>query len=166
MNGLTKEKKLKLLGYVSMVIAALSALMPFFKWIKVPVAQGLYSLFGMDSSDAAFSLFGYIFSNSNYQSDAVFYVSFVLALVALVGIIFNVVYVVKSLGNNEKRFKFGTLGAIIMNIVSLLFIMIVGTSAAVFKVIKLTYAPYITLALTIANLVVIKMIKKEKKNEE
>ena len=147
--------------YVSIILSALSVVLPFLSWLEVPVAKGLYSLFGMEQETPTFSLFGYIFAGNQYQNEKTFLVIAAIALVAFIGIIINVVYVIKSLKNTPKSFKYGTIGAVILTIVSFLFILIVGLTAAIFKIMKLTVMPYLTLAVSIANIVVIKKLKKQ-----
>lgn len=149
--------------YVSVGLAVLGVILPFLKWLEVPVAQGLYSMFGMGDQTPTFSLFGYLFAGSQYQTDTVYTVMIVIALIALIGIIFNVVYSVKALKNKPKCYKYGTIGAIILTIMSILFIVIVGLMSAILKVIKLSAMPYVTLAVSVANIVVIKKLKKETK---
>jgi len=154
------NKKNVFMSYISVALAILGIILPFVKWIEVPVAQGLYSMFGMAQETPTFSLFGYIFAGSQYQSGIVYTITMILALVALVGIVFNVVYAVKTLKKKGKSYKYGSIGATILTIVSSAFIIIVGLSALILKVIKLTAMPYITLAVSIANMMIIKRMKR------
>ena len=154
------DKNNVILSYISVALAILGIILPFIKWLEVPVAQGLYSMFGMAQETPTFSLFGYIFAGSQYQSGIVYAITMILALVALIGIIFNVIYVVKTFKKKEKIYKYGSVGSGILTIVSAVFIVIVGLSAMILKVIKLTATPYITLAVSIANLIVIKKMKR------
>lgn len=147
--------------YISIALAILGVVLPFLNWLEVPIANGLYSLFGMSEQVPKFSLFGYIFSSSQYQSDSVFVVMLIIALIALIGIIFNALYAAKALKNNAKSLKYGTAGAVILTVMSAMFIVIVGLMAAILKVIKLTATPYITLAVSVANIIVIKKLKKQ-----
>ena len=146
--------------YVSVAMAVLEAIMPFFKWLEVPVANSLYSMFGMGQEAPAFSLFGYIFAGSQYQSGAVFAITTALAVTAFIGIIFNVIYIIKALKGKPKNHKYGTAGAIILLIVSALFIIIVGLICLILKIFSMTAAPYIMFAVSIANIILIKKLKK------
>ncbi len=150
----------KIIYAVNILLSVFTIILPFLKWIKIPVVAGLYSLFGMKESTSYYSLFGYIFAGSNYQSDTIFYVTMLLALISILGIIFLVIYIVKTINNSKKRYRYGFIGTLILNIVSVLFILVVGLTSAILKVIELTYVPYITLFVTIVNMVLIKKIKK------
>ena len=46
-------------------------------------------------------------------------------------------------------------------IMSILFLVIVGLSAAIFKIMKLTVMPYIMFAVSIGNIIIIKKLKKK-----
>lgn len=155
------QSKFPPMSLASIGLAVLCVILPFFNWLRVPLAAGLYSMFGMSEESAGHSLFGYIFAGSTYQDDTMVLIMTCLALFALIGIILNVVYIVKALTNKEKRFKYGTMGAVIINIMSVLFIVIVGLSSWLLKVMELTAVPYITWAVTIVNLVLIKRLKKQ-----
>ncbi len=157
----SQNSKSKGMFYASIILAVLGVILPFFAWLKVPGAQGLYSMFGMQSETPAFSLFGYIFAGSQYQSGVVFLVMMVLALAAFIGIIFNVIYVIKALQKKPKICKYGTVGATILTIMSVLFIVVVGLMCFILKIFKLTAVPYIMLITAIANIVVIKKLKKK-----
>lgn len=146
--------------YISVALAVAGVILPFLKWLEVPVAQGLYSMFGMGGEAPTFSLFGYIFVGSQYQSDSVYYVMLIIALIAFIGIIFNLIYAVKAFLNKPKCYKYGTIGSIILTVMSVLFIVIVGLMSLILKVIKLSAMPYITLAVSIANIVVVKKLKR------
>ncbi len=152
-----------IIKYVSIVLAVLNAVLPFFKWLEVPVANSLYSMFGMAQETPTFSLFGYIFSGSRYQDDKVYAVMLVIAFIALIGIVLNAIYVVKLFNNKPKCCKYGTIGAIILMIMSILFILTVGLTSAILKVIKLTAVPYVTLAVSITNIIIVKKLKKQAK---
>lgn len=157
------EPKSPAMKYVSVVLAILSVILPFLKWLEVPVAKGLYSMFGMADQTPTFSLFGYLFAGNQYQSDTVWWVMIVIALIAFIGIVFNLIYAVKALRNKPNYYKYGTMGAIILTIMSVLFILIVGLMSLILKVIKLSAMPYVTLAVSIANIVIIKKLKKQTK---
>lgn len=155
------QNQSKGLRYASIILAALGVILPFLHWLEVPVAKGLYSMFGMGEETPGFSLFSYIFAGSQYQNGVVFLVMMLLALITLIGIIFNVIYIVKSLRNKPKCYKYGTIGAIILTVMSVLFIIVVGLMSLVLQIIKLTAVPYVMLAVVIANIVVVKMLKKK-----
>lgn len=156
----SEEKKSKPWHYVSIVLAALCSIFPFLDWIEIPIMAGLYSFLGMSQEATRFSLFGYILSGSQYQDGTVLFVTAILALIAVVGIIFNLVFIAKMAKRNLKCYKYGTIGAVIMLVMSALFILIVGLIALVLKVIKLTYVPYFLFLCSIANIVIIKRVKK------
>lgn len=147
--------------YISAALAILGIILPFLRWIEIPVANGLYSLFGMSQEVPKFSLFGYILAGNQYQTGSVYTITLIIAIIAFVGIIFNAIYVIKTLKNANGCYKYGTLGAVIMTVMSILFILIVGLTALILKLIKLTAMPYLTLIVSIANIVVIKKLKKE-----
>lgn len=146
--------------YASIVMAILGVILPFFKWLEVPIANGLYSMFGMGQEAPTFSLFGYIFAGSQYQNGLVYAITIALAIVAIIGIIFNIIYIIKALKNKPKNYKYGTIGAIILTVVSILFIVIVGLMCLILKIFKLTVTPYITLVVSIVNIIIIKKLKK------
>lgn len=154
--------KNQIMRYISIALAVLCSIMPFLKWIDIPVAKGLYSMFGMEKEMPSFSLFGYIFAGNRYQTDGIYWITMILAVIAFVGIIFNVIYIIKSLKNNPKCCKYGTIASIILTSMSGLFIIIVGLSALILKVITLTIVPYLTLAVAVANIIIIKKIGKVK----
>lgn len=158
-----EQKGLGIMEWISIALTILSVIMPFLNWIEVPIVAGLYSFFGMSSEPTKFSLFGYIFAGSNNQNTTVFLITLIIALIAFVGVILNFVYMIKAFKKAEKRYKYGTLGAVIMNIVSIMFIVIVGLTAVILKVIELTLAPYFMLAISIVNIIIIKNLKKNTK---
>lgn len=153
-------RKRQPIQYVSIALAVLGVILPFLKWLEVPVAKGLYSMLGMGNETPTFSLFGYIFAGSQYQSDKIYFVMLGIAAVALVGIIFNLIYIIKAPKNKPGHYKYGTVGSVILMIMSILFIVIVGMSAAILQIMKLTAMPYIMLAASIANIIIIRKIKK------
>ncbi len=146
--------------YTSVVLAVLGVILPFLNWLEVPVAKSLHSLFGMEDQTPAFSLFGYIFAGNQYQDGVAFVITTAIALIAFVSVIFNIVYIITALTNKPKNHKYGTAGSIILMIVSILFIVFVGLMCLIFKIFKLTSMPYITLAVSIVNVIIIKKLKK------
>lgn len=151
--------------YVSVFLSVLGVALPFFKWLEIPMAQGLYSMFGMGEQTPGFSLFGYLFAGGQYQTDTVYLVMAVLVLIAVIGIVFNAIYAVKVLKNKPKCYKYGTIGAIILTIMSVLFIIIISLVSVMLNVIKLSVAPYITAVVSIANIVLVRKFRKQSKGD-
>lgn len=150
------------LFYATVIIAAISVVLPFCKWIEVPLFNNLSSFFGGSSNVASYSLFGYIISLGNLpinRTEAV--IILFLALIALIAIIFNATFIIKAFGGKANYFKYGTIGSIIMIIMSSLFIVVVGLVSAILKVISITAISWFALALAITNIVLIKKLKKE-----
>ncbi len=160
-NENTQNQKAEWKKYLSIALSAICAILPFCSWLEVPAAAGLYSMFGMSDKATKFSLFRYISSGSTYQDDTMVWISTIISLIAVIGIIFNVIYIVKSITKKEKRYKYGTIAAIIMLIVSVLFITIAGLMSVIMQIFEITFAPYILLIISIVNIIFIKKIKKE-----
>ena len=145
---------------ISILLSACNVILPFLSWVKVPVMSGIYSMLGMNTGATRFSLFKYIFSGSDYQSDSVQKVIWIIAVIAVIGIVLNLVYIIKAFKKTPKCTKYGTWGAVISIIISCIFIVEAGLTSAIVQVIKMTAVPYIFLISGIANVIVIKSIKK------
>ena len=152
--------------YATVIVAAINAVLPFFNWISVPILNAFSSWVGGGSNAASYSLFGYIFATGQFSSSggtAIFIL--LLAILAFVGVIFNALFVYKTLAKKDKNYKYGTMGSIVLLIVTALFIVVVGLISAILKVIELTAAPWFALVFSIANLVLVKRLKKNQSME-
>lgn len=160
----TVEQKNKIdsgkgLLYATIIMALISAILPFLKWVEVPALNTLSSWFGGSSDAASYTLFGYILAGDSDSTVATI-VILILALVSLVSVIFNALYCIKAFQGKVGSEKYGTIGSILLLVMSVLFWVIVGTISLVIKVIKLTSTVYVAIIFSIANIVMIKKLKK------
>lgn len=153
------EESGKGLLFATIAVALINAIIPFLHWVEVPALNTLSSWFGGSSDAASYTLFGYIFAG---QSDSVIatIVILILALISLVSVIFNVAYCVKAFQGKSGSEKYGNTGSILLLVMAILFWVIVGTISLIIKVIKLTSTVYAAIVLSIANIVLIKKLKK------
>lgn len=154
----------KTLTYVSVALALISAVLPFLKWVEIPMLNNLSAFFGGGGNEASFSLFGYIFSSGNYSTDAsVTVVMLVFAIIAFISVIFNVIYAVKALTKKAKATKWGTMGGILLFIMSVLFLIVIGLMSSILKVISMTATVYISAVISLVNIILLRTIKKSAK---
>ncbi|MEG1459412.1 MAG: zinc ribbon domain-containing protein [Acetivibrio sp.] len=163
--GIGQGKEMKL--YISLGISGLNCILLFFNWMKIPMMNGISNFFNGNDSGSSFSFFGYIFSLNSNTNDSfiVAIVVLVLGILGLLSIILNIAYIVSTLKQRQKHFKYGTIASWILCILSSLFLLIAGLSTAILKVMKMTFAPWLVFALSIANIVLIKKLKKQKQSE-
>lgn len=140
---------------LNLILAALSAGLPFVKWLKVPVVHSLPAVFGAEQS---FSLFGYLFAAKSVCPIEVTWVITGLSVLALIGIICQALYVIQVMRNRGYQYAF--IGAAMLLMASLLFIVTVGTFAAVFKGMTLTIAPGLTFMVAVMSLVLTYRLKQ------
>lgn len=145
--------------YSTVIIALISAILPFLNWVEVPAINAVSSWLGGSNSAASYSLFGYIFAGASDSLLATIII-LVLAVVAVVSVIFNAMYCVKAFKGKPNSGKYGKTGSILLLIMSILFWIIVGMISLIIKVIKLTPTVYFAIGLSIANIVLIKKLKK------
>ncbi len=152
-NYLKRPTLAGLLLIASAITAVLSAVMPFFTWADVPVADNIYSFFGGEGSISSYSLFTYastIGSDANFLS-AIMGVALLFALFAMV---MYGVFVTKVILQKKKCLKFLILGASSMLLVSLIFVLFIGlNSALTFNLVNMTSTPLIAILLAIVNIV-------------
>lgn len=151
--------------YVTLVIAALECILPFMKWIKIPMMQSLFGLFG-EQDLPSYSLYGYIGTINDMGNNKVAaIVVLILSLFAIMATIFNIVFLVKGLKRKKGYYKYGRTASVLMLIVSLVFLIILGLLSLILQVIKITIAPWILLVGSVANLVLIGKVKKAESAE-
>lgn len=145
--------------FATIAIALINAIIPFLHWVEVPALNTFSSWFGGSSTAASYTLFGYIFAGVSDSTIATI-VILALAVVSLVSVIFNAIYCVKAFQGKPGSEKYGKMGSILLLIMSALFWIIVGIISLVIKVIELTSTVYVAIILSIANIVLIKKLKK------
>lgn len=147
--------------YVSGAVALACAILPFLHWVEVPILNSLTSFFGGSGEECSYSLFGYVFSvfanSSNDMTMAL--IMLVFAVVALISSVINAIYAVKCF-IGKTSLKLGKTGSVILLIMSIIFLIVVGLIAAIFKIISLTFTVYVAIAMPIANIIIIKQLKK------
>lgn len=155
-------QKEKGLVYGSIILSLFCSIAPLLKWITIPLYDTLSNWVTGDDSLSAYSLFGYLVASDTGSTDKmVSIVIFILAILAVIGMAFNIIYIAKSFTQKDKRFRYGTMGAWIMLILSLLFLIVVGGMSIILRIIKITFIPWLVLVLSIANLVIIRKIKRQ-----
>lgn len=145
--------------YATIIIALISAVLPFLHWVEVPALNTLSAWFGGSSDAASYTLFGYIFAGVS-DSVVATAVICILAIASMISVIFNVIYCVKAFLGKVNAEKYASVGAVILLIMAVLFWVIVGLIALIIKVIKLTSTVYVAIILPIVNLVLINKLKK------
>ena len=136
--------------YLTLALAVLECVFPFMPWVKVPLYNAIGNFFGASSDISSHSLFGYI---GTIQDDSTFtsVVILVLCIGTLVGVVFNVLYIVKGLKNTGKYGKFGRIAALLMCIVSAIFLIVMGLSTLIIRLVKITPIPFLLLVVSFLN---------------
>lgn len=152
----------KTLRFISGAVAMACAILPFLHWVEVPILNSITSFLGGSGKESSYSLFGYILSDFAASSNDMTMALIILAfgIIALISSVINVIYAIKCFTGNKTSLKLGKAGSVILLIMSILFLIVIGLIAAIFKIISLTFAVYVAIALPIANIIIIKQIKK------
>lgn len=151
-----------ILYYVTMAIAILECLLPFFKWLRIPMYDALSNFLSGSSQFSSYSLFGAIGMLSNGSGSGSTFpavLSLILSIVAVIAIIFNIRFIAKGLKSSTTYYKYGTISALLMLVISVLFLLFMGLVAAFSLVIKITFTPWLALAGAIVNIILIQQLK-------
>ena len=147
--------KSKAVVFATVLISILNAILPFLKWIQVPMFNALSSWMGGRSDIASYNLFGYILSG-NSDSFIVTIIMIVLALIALASVLFNIIYAIKTIiGKTDAKNK-GIIGSVLLLIMSVLFFVVAGLVQLILKFITMTSTVYVAIILSILNIVLLK----------
>lgn len=150
------------LYYVTIVITILECLLPFFKWLRIPMYDAFSNFLSGSSQFSAYSLFGAIKMLSNGSDSSNTFpavLSLILSIVAVIAIIFNIRFVAKGMKPTRTYYKYGTISALLMLVISILFLLFMGLVSALFKVIKITFIPWLELVCAIVNIILIQQLK-------
>lgn len=143
--------------YITYIIALLECIFPFMPWVKVPIYNAIGSFFGASSDISSYSLFSY----TNTIQDQTTFTSVMILIFCLgtiVGIICNILYIVKSWKNTCIYHGLGRTASFLMIIVSLAFLIVLGFTTWILKLIKITIIPLLLLIASIFNFRLIKTL--------
>lgn len=143
--------------YITLVVAVVECLLPFFRWMRIPMYNSFSNFLTGSDQLSAYSLFSAI-GMMNYSGSAAI-VALVLSAIAVIAIIFHIRFILKGLKAAKGYYKYGTIAAILMLVISILFLLFIGLLAAFAQVIKITIAPWLTLGGAIVNLILIRQLK-------
>lgn len=148
--------------YVTLVLAVLECILPFQSWVTVPLYNSIGSFFGMGDDISSYSLFGYVGTLNSTPGGDMLTIVLVLLLCfgTLITILFNILYIWKGCKNKAGYHKYGSIAAVLMTLISLVFLVVMGFTALIFKVIKITSVPFLALAVSIANIILIGKVKR------
>lgn len=143
--------------YITYALAVLECILPFMPWVKVPLYNALGSFFGASSDISSYSLFGYIGTIQNPTSfNSILILIFCIG--TLVGIICNILYILKGLKNTCISHRLGITASLLMIIVSILFLITMGFMTWILKLIKITVIPLLLLIISTVNRFLIKTL--------
>lgn len=156
------------LFYISVVLALVQCILPFWNWIEVPVYGSISSFFGGPSDFGSYSLFGYIsiMGQPSYGGNSAGMTAVVLLMCfgSLIAIVLNILYVIKGFRQKKGYYKFGKISATLSIVYTVLFLLYGGIVALLLQLIKLTLVPLFALGFAIANEILIGKLKKEEQN--
>lgn len=156
------------LFYISVVLALVQCILPFWNWIEVPLYGSISNLFGGSSDFGSYSLFGYIsiMNQPSYGGNDTGLAAIVLLMCfgSLIAIVLNILYVIKGFQQKKGYYKFGKISTTLSIVYTALFLLYGGFVALVFQLIKLTLVPLLSLGFAIANKILIRKLKIEEQN--
>lgn len=143
--------------YITYIIALLECIFPFMPWVKVPIYNAIGNFFGASSDISSYSLFSY---TGTIQDQTTFtsIMILVFCLGTIIGIICNILYIVKGWKNTCVYHGLGRTASFLMIIVSLAFLIVLGFTTWILKLIKITVIPLLLLIASVLNFRLIKTL--------
>ncbi len=164
-DSVTDKKSNSIFSYIVVGLAILECIIPFLCWVNVPVFNSISSFFGGSNSVSNYSLFGYIGASGNAgQSGWYDIMILVEVLISILQIVLNAIFVLKAIAKNKFQYRYNKIASIFLLIIAISFLLIMGISSAVFQIIKISYAPWMALIVSILDFVLVKRARLEEKN--
>lgn len=162
-QALNESKTRSNLFYITLALAVLECIFPLMSWVTVPLYNSIGQFFGASGDISSYSLFGYLGTVQANGSTFTLLVVLILCIGSLVAMICNVLYIWKGWKNTAGYYKFGRIASLLLVVVSLVFLVVMGFTALILRLIKITFIPFLALAVSILNQ---HLIKKLKSSEE
>ena len=167
----TKKKSNSIFAYITMGLAILECIIPFLCWAKIPLYNSISSFLGGGNDVSNCSLFGFIGmisligTSAGVEFNSVYVLAGVgiLILIAVFQIIFNVIFILKAIGRNKFRYRYTVMASVLLLLIATLFLLIMGSIAAALQVIKVSFAPWLAVVVSIANFVFATRARLEEK---
>lgn len=146
----------------SIILSVVSIILPFCTWINAPTISTSSWSSSISDLTRGYSLFSYTAAIPFKSGPALFL--YIISLIAIIAMVFNLIYIIKVLYKKKKQFKFCIIGSAMTLLSSIAFLgIIVSSNGFIQNVITITVIPVIAVVINIINIVITESLKRQDK---
>lgn len=146
---------------ISVILSVISIILPFCTWINAPIISSS-SWSNSLANIRGYSIFSYTAAIPFKSKPALFF--YIISLIAIIAMVFNLIYIIKVLYKKKQQFKFCIIGSAMTLLSSIAFLgIIVSSNGFIQNVITITVIPVIAVVINIINIVITENLKRQDK---